>query len=151
MQLLHVFRRLSSAVIRPGDFPAESIIQDPNVQELIAEWEDKCREQGRAPEARVLLNRVLAARSFPMTPDVRSRIDGEPDVTRLESWLEAAVTAISIGEVFRDARRRVRLTGGAVVNRLALATLLATASTTSEESAMSTKKAGRAAVNGLSL
>ena len=80
----------------------ESIIQDPNVQELIAEWEDKGREQGRASEARLLLHRVLAARSFPMTQDVRSRIDGEPDVNRLESWLEAAVTATSIGEVFRD-------------------------------------------------
>ena len=88
----------------------ESIIQDPSVQELIGEWEDKGREQGReqgraqgrAAEARLLLHRVLAARSFPVTPDVRSRIDGEPDVTRLEAWLEAAVTATSIGDVFRD-------------------------------------------------
>jgi hypothetical protein len=50
----------------------------------------------------LLLHRVLAARSFPVTQDVRSRIDSEPDVTRLESWLEAAVTATSIGDVFRD-------------------------------------------------
>jgi hypothetical protein len=31
-----------------------------------------------------------------------TRIDGEPDVSRLESWLEAAVTASSIADVFRD-------------------------------------------------
>ena len=72
---------------------------------LIGEWEDKGREkgrsEGRAAEARLLLHRVLAARSFPVTPDVRARIDSEPDVTRLESWLEAAVTATSIGDVFR--------------------------------------------------
>jgi hypothetical protein len=84
----------------------ESIIQDPNVQELIGEWEDKGREQGReqgrAAEARLLLHRVLAARSFSVTPDVRARIEGEPDVTWLEAWLEAAVTAASIADVFRD-------------------------------------------------
>lgn len=107
MQLLYVV----SAAILGSDtarriFHVESIIQDPNVQELIGEWEAKGREegrtQGRAAEARLLLHRVLAARSFSVTPDVRARIDGEPDVVRIESWLEAAVTATSIGDVFRD-------------------------------------------------
>jgi hypothetical protein len=99
MQLLYV---VSAAILGSEAarriFHVESIIQDPNVQELIGEWEDK----GRAAEARLLLHRVLVARSFMVTPDVRARIDGEPDVTRLEAWLEAAVTAISIGDVFRD-------------------------------------------------
>ena len=107
MQLLYVV----SAAILGSDtarriFHVESIIQDPNFQELIGEWEDKGREkgrgEGRAAEARLLLHRVLAARSFLATADIRARIDGEPDVTRLESWLEAAVTATSIGDVFRD-------------------------------------------------
>jgi hypothetical protein len=80
----------------------ESIIQDPNVQELIREWEDKGRSEGRADEARSLLLKVLAARSLPVPPDVRARIDHEPDLARLESWLEAAVTATAIGDVFRD-------------------------------------------------
>jgi len=108
----------------------ESIIQDPNVQELIREWEDKGRaegrtegraegrtegraegrtegrsegrEEGRADEARSLLLKVLAARSLPVHPDVRARIEREPDLARLESWLEAAVTATAIGDVFRD-------------------------------------------------
>jgi hypothetical protein len=79
-------------------FHMESIIQDPNIQELVREWEDK----GRAEEARALLLKVLALRSLPVTPDVRARIDGEPDVARLEAWLEAAVTASAIGDVFRD-------------------------------------------------
>ncbi|HEY0480374.1 MAG TPA: hypothetical protein VGD37_22800, partial [Kofleriaceae bacterium] len=91
-------------------FHVESIIQDPNVQELIAEWENKGRAEGRAEgrtegradEARRLLLKVLAARSFPVSPDVRARIDGEADVARLEAWLEAAVTAATIGDVFRD-------------------------------------------------
>jgi hypothetical protein len=79
-------------------FHVESIMQDPNVQELINEWGDKARVE----EARSLLHKVLAARSFPVTPEVRARIAGEPDVARLESWLEAAVTAAEIGDVFRD-------------------------------------------------
>jgi len=91
-------------------FHVDSIIQDPNVQELISEWEDKGRAkghvegraEGRADEARQLLHRVLGARRFVVTPDVRSRIDREADVTRLETWLEAAVTASALGDVFRD-------------------------------------------------
>ncbi len=111
MQLLYVV----SAAILGSDaarriFHVESIIQDPNVQELISEWEDKGRAkgrvegrvEGRADEARRLLHRVLEARRFVITPDVRSRIDSEADVTRLESWLEAAVTASALGDVFRD-------------------------------------------------
>ena len=83
-------------------FHMESIIQDPNVQELVREWEDKGRVEGRAEEARSLLHKVLALRSLPVTPDVRARIDGEPDVDRLEAWHDAAVTAGTIGDVFRD-------------------------------------------------
>jgi hypothetical protein len=107
LQLLYIV----SAAILGSDtarriFHMESIIQDPNVQELIREWEDKGRAEGRAEgralEARLLLHRVLAARSFRVTPDIRKRIDGESDVARLESWLEAAVTADTLGDVFRD-------------------------------------------------
>jgi len=79
-------------------FHMESLIQDPNVQELVRELKD----EGRAEEARSLLYKVLALRSFPVTPDVRARIDGEPDVGRIESWHDAAVTAAAIGDVFRD-------------------------------------------------
>ena len=127
IQLLYIV----SAVILGSEtarriFHVESIIQDPNVQELIREWEDKGRAEGRtegraegrtegraegrtegraegrADEARSLLLKVMAARSLPVTPDVRARIDREPDLARLESWLEAAVTATAIGDVFRD-------------------------------------------------
>jgi hypothetical protein len=48
------------------------------------------------------LHAVLTVRSFPVTPDVRARIDGESDVARLETWLKATVTANAIGDVFRD-------------------------------------------------
>ena len=87
-------------------FHVEWLMQDPNVQELRREWEGKGRDkgvvEGRAAEARSLLRKVLALRSLPVTPDVQARIDGESDVASLEMWLEAAVTAGSIGDVFRD-------------------------------------------------
>ena len=115
MQLLYIVTAamLGSEAAR-RIFHMESLIQDPNVQELIREWEDKGRAEGRtegraegrtegrATEARSLLHKVLAARSFAVTPDVRARIDGETDITRLESWIEAAVTATALGDVFRD-------------------------------------------------
>jgi len=111
MQLLYLVTAaiLGSAAAK-RIFHMESIIQDPNVQELIREWEDKGRVEGRveglvegrAKEARALLYKVLALRSLPVTPDVRARIDGEPDVARIEAWHDAAVTAGSIGDVFQD-------------------------------------------------
>jgi len=104
-------------------------MRDPNVQELVGEWEDKGRALGRLEgrvegriegrmegriegrmegriearleSARSLLDKVLAARSFSVTPDIRVRIDREPDAARLEAWLEAAVTAATIGDAFR--------------------------------------------------
>ena len=103
MQLLYV---VSAAILGVETarriFHVESIIQDPNVQALINEWEDKGRVEGRALEARLLLHKVLAARSFVVTDDVRARIDDELDVARIEAWHEAAVTARAIGDVFRD-------------------------------------------------
>ena len=127
MRLLYVV----SAAILGADtarriFHVESIIQDPSVQELIQEWEDKGRAKGRAEgriegraeghvvgraqgrvEERVMtirevLHKLLAARSLPVTEDVRARIEREADIARLESWLEAAWTARTLGDVFRD-------------------------------------------------
>jgi len=70
IQLLYIV----SAVILGNEtarriFHVESIIQDPNVQDLIREWEDKGRAEGRADEARSLLLKVFAARSLPVTPE----------------------------------------------------------------------------------
>ncbi len=96
-----------TAAILGGDtarriFNVESIMRSPGVQKLIRGWEDKGRGEGRAEEARSALYRVLAARSLPVTSDLRARIDGESDVERLESWLTAAATADAIADVFRD-------------------------------------------------
>ena len=107
MQLLYI---VSAAILGIDTarriFHVESIIQDPNVQELIREWEGRGAAKGVAKghveEARRLLLKVLDARSFPVSSDVRARIDGESDVSQLEAWHDAAVTAPTLGDVFRD-------------------------------------------------
>jgi hypothetical protein len=106
LQLLYV---VSAAILGSETarriFHVESIIQDPNVQELIREWEDKGAVKGRAAgrieEARRLLYKVLAARKLRVTASARSRINRERDVARLEAWHEAAVTARELADVFR--------------------------------------------------
>jgi hypothetical protein len=85
MRLLY----LVSAVILGSEtarriFHVESIIQDPNVQELIKEWD------------------VLEARSFRVTSALHDRIIRTTDRARLEAWHRAAVTAKSIDDVFGE-------------------------------------------------
>ena len=82
-------------------FHMDWLMQDPNVQELMQEWEDKGRAKEHVAVTRTHLYRVLAARSLPVTPEVRARIDAELDEARLEAWHEAAFTAASIDDVFR--------------------------------------------------
>ncbi|HWO20195.1 MAG TPA: hypothetical protein VNO30_15525 [Kofleriaceae bacterium] len=103
----------------------KSSMQDPNAQALLREWQAKefakglaeiftvgfsesftkgfteGVAQGRADEARRLLYRVLVVRALAVTPEVRARIDGENDATRLGVWLEAAVSARELGDVLR--------------------------------------------------
>jgi len=110
MQLLYI---MTAAILGSGTarriFHMESLIQDPNVQELIREWQAeglaegmaRGRDTGRAEEARRLLYKVLAVRAFAVTPEERARIDGEHDVARLEKWHEAALTAGTWADVLR--------------------------------------------------
>ena len=59
--------------------------------------------KGKAHEARAALLRVIAKRGFSLSPEMQARIDTQDDLHRLERWLEIAVTAASIAEVFTDA------------------------------------------------
>jgi hypothetical protein len=49
----------------------------------------------------LLLYKVLAARSFSVTSAIRTRIERETNTSRIEAWLETAVTARTLRDVFR--------------------------------------------------
>jgi hypothetical protein len=89
-------------------FLMESIINSPGVQELFRQLGEEAREQGleqgreqgRLEEARAVLLRVLTRRGFTPSEGVIARVAGETDLALLEAWLDAAVTATSLDEVF---------------------------------------------------
>jgi hypothetical protein len=83
-------------------FVMDSIIGSPGVQALIRHY----RHEGRQEEARSTLMRILSRRGFAITDEVRQRVEGERDLSRLEAWLDAAVTAVSIDDVFACASPR---------------------------------------------
>ncbi len=122
MQLLYVV----SAAILGSDtarriFHVESLIQDPNVQELIREWEDKGRIKGRAEgrikgraEGRIkgraegeqmALLTLLRTRGLSATAGERALIEGCTDSKKLEQWIVRAVSAESVGEVLGTDRK----------------------------------------------
>lgn len=61
---------------------------------------DQGRAEGRAEGEVKMLLRILAARGFALTDDVRERVTGCTDLAQLESWGERAVTATSVREIF---------------------------------------------------
>ena len=59
--------------------------------------------EGKAEEARTLLKRILDRRGFAVPEGTAQRIQSEADITRLEQWIEAAISAPSLAAVFGDA------------------------------------------------
>jgi hypothetical protein len=71
-----------------------------------SEGEAKGEAKGRSEgEARAIL-RVLERRGLPVSSEQRSRVLSCADLTILEAWLDRAVTAASIDEVFVEADER---------------------------------------------
>jgi hypothetical protein len=62
----------------------------------------KGKAEGAAEAVREALLRVIAKRGFALSPEMKARIDAQTDLQRLERWLEIAVTAASVAEVFTD-------------------------------------------------
>jgi hypothetical protein len=66
------------------------------------EGETKGEAKGEAKGMREALARVVAKRGLKLSARARARIDSEGDVERLGRWLDAAVTATSIANVFAE-------------------------------------------------
>jgi hypothetical protein len=89
--------RLALEELMTTVFPRDDFI-DGLLDQGRAEGEARGEARG---EAKMLL-RVLAARGFVVTDDVRERVVGCTDTGRLETWADRAVTVSSITEVFSD-------------------------------------------------
>ncbi|WP_107658629.1 hypothetical protein [Nocardia suismassiliense] len=75
----------------------EELMASPTYRD---DWVDGLLDQGEARgEAKSLL-RVLAVRGFPVADDVREHILSTSDTGQLEAWLDKAVVAKSLDEVF---------------------------------------------------
>jgi flagellar biosynthesis/type III secretory pathway protein FliH len=66
------------------------------------EGEREGRVLGTVETLRAAVYEVLKTRGFALSDALRTRVDSEPDTTRLARWHAAAVTAPSLAEVFID-------------------------------------------------
>jgi hypothetical protein len=76
------------------------------LEELMAtvfkdEFIDGLLDQGRAEGEAAMLLRVLTARGFTVSDEIRRRIQSCTDTAQLEAWCDHAVAARSLDEVFR--------------------------------------------------
>ncbi len=66
------------------------------------EWLQESYLKGKAEASKEALLRVLALRGLAPSTQVQARIEAEVDIERLRRWLDVAVTAKSVSEVFAD-------------------------------------------------
>ena len=87
-------------------FNMESIIRHPNVQQLLHELKvegiAEGRAEGRVEEARGLLRKVLMSRGLEVPPGLQERIDRECDIEQIRAWVDAALAARAIADIFQN-------------------------------------------------
>jgi hypothetical protein len=65
-----------------------------------AEGEARGEERGRAQGEAAMVLRVLTARGFTVTDDIRRRVQACTDLEQIEAWGDRAATAKSLDEIF---------------------------------------------------
>lgn len=86
-----------------SDEPEVAARQMETLDWLLSEFPEKKTKlvkKGSRAEARKVLRRVLARRSLVLEPEQDARIDACKDIATLERWIDEAVTAASVTEVF---------------------------------------------------
>ena len=66
---------------------------------LRKDWEEG-RKAGWLVQARATLRRVLAKRKLSISPEIAARIEGCDDLARLDDWLDRAIDAVTLADVF---------------------------------------------------
>jgi hypothetical protein len=86
--------------LMPTDWPVHSPFAREHFGRGKAEGREEGRVAGRQEGEAAALLRVLTARGIEVPEDVRARILACADARQIETWLDRAVVAISLGEVF---------------------------------------------------
>ena len=92
------FRRALAPLLGPV---VEELSMDFS-KELMEKWHARGQAEGQRQYAHSSLLRVLARRGFTLPPGLEERIAVEQDLGRLERWLDAAVTAARVEDVFES-------------------------------------------------
>ncbi len=77
-----------------------TVFRDEFVDGLLDQGRAAGRTEGRAEGEAAMLLRVLAARGFAISDEIRQRIQSCTDLTQIEAWGDCAVTAESLDEIF---------------------------------------------------
>jgi hypothetical protein len=87
-----------------GTKPSPTAEEEDFVVNMQGNWKD-ARRIGRTEEAAQAVLTVFRVRGLNVPDAVRERILAEKDPTQLERWLERAILAASVDEVFDEASR----------------------------------------------
>ena len=68
-----------------------------------AQGREEGKALGAAESLRGSLDKILRFRSIAVTDELRRRIDSETEITRLDRWVDRALTASTASEIFADA------------------------------------------------
>ncbi len=98
--LKHGYR---TPILRDAYNEGEAKGEAKGIAKGIAKGEARGEARGKTEQARAALLQVLRRRGLELTADQRQRIAAETDLGRLERWLDSAVTAATLAEIFADA------------------------------------------------
>lgn len=88
-------REALEAAIREAEARGE-LIEPPFLRELEEKWEARGKAEGRIES----LLRVLAARGLAVSGEVKERILRTRELEQLDEWIQRAVTAVKVEEIF---------------------------------------------------
>lgn len=89
-----------AAVRRALEELMTTAFRDEFIDGLLDQGRAEGEARGRAEGEAAMLLRVLVARGFTVSDDIRQRIQSCTDLARLEAWGDRAVTANSLDEIF---------------------------------------------------
>ena len=89
-----------AAVRRALEELMATVFRDEFIDGLLDQGRAEGEERGRAQGEAAMVLRVLTARGFTVTDDIRQRVQACTDLDQIEAWGDRAATAGSLDEIF---------------------------------------------------